>query len=166
MNFMSVNLPYPTSSLADVLSILETVSEPAKIKKIIKDLHSASVEFSDAKSIHDEKLSTIEARLKQISEKESELLALEIKVQGMDERALIEARELKKLSSEIMAQKSDLEALEKIFENLKAEQMVIINSKEVAAVAKFAEADNCKAKAEALIKEYEEKLAKLKAVML
>ena len=59
---MSVNLPYPTSSLVDVLSILELASEPAKLKKIIKELQLASVEFSDVKDKYDSKFQEIEKK--------------------------------------------------------------------------------------------------------
>jgi chromosome segregation ATPase len=166
MNFMSVNLPYPTSSLVDVLSILEVASEPAKLKKIIKELQLASVEFSDAKLAYEAKFQEVEKKSASLDEKEAKILAMELKLKVTKESSIVEASELKKLSSETLAKKAEIEALEKSFESKKNEQFAIIEAKENSLALKFAEAENSKVGASALVKEYQEKLAKLKAVML
>lgn len=165
MNFMSVNLPYPTSSLIDVLSILEAASEPVKLKKIVKELHDASIKFNEAKSSYDEKFSDIEKKILEISAKEEKLAASELKISALKERQAIETAEFKKLSIETLAKKAEVEALEKSFESKRLSQETIFGSKEDSLAQKFAEADNRMVSANALIKEYQEKLAKLKAVM-
>lgn len=166
MNFMSVNLPYPTSSLVDVLSILEAVGEPIKIKKIVKELLEASEKFTEAKNSYHEKGEDLQKKINKLNEKEIKLEASELKLNNLKASSLIEVAALKKLESEILSMKSEIEEMDKSFQSKKAEQIAIITAKENAASLRFNEVDNLKVEANALIKEYQEKLAKLKAVML
>lgn len=163
---MSVNLPYPTSSLVDVLSILEVASEPAKLKKIIKELQLASVEFGDHKLAHDLKISELEKKEVEIDKKISK-----------NEEAKKLAEEAKKAldlsTEEFKAKKAEFVAIEKASkafelknaqdkqncENLLSKGMEDLN-------LKTAELNKAQDKCNLLIQEYNDKLAKLKAVML
>lgn len=166
MNFMSVNLPYPTSSLVDVLSILEAVGEPIKIKKIIKELHHASVEFSEAKLAYESKFSDLEKKELEINKK----LQKNLEAKALAEEA---KKALEVSTEEFKAKKAEFLFIEKESKTIEAKNLKDKNDCELL-LSKGLEDLNLKTnalnksqeKCDLLIQEYNDKLDKLKAVML
>jgi hypothetical protein len=162
---MSVNMPYPVSSLVDILSILEAVGEPIKIKKIIKELHHASAEFSDAKLAHESKFSELEKKELEINKKIQK--NLEAKALAEDAKKALEVS-----TEDFKAKKAEFLALEKESKAIEAKNLKDKNDCEILLSKgledlnlKTNELNKAQGECDLLIQEYNDKLAKLKAVM-
>lgn len=165
MNFMGVNLPYPTASLVDVLSILELAGEPAKIKKLIKELQLASVEFSDVKEKYEAKAQELEKKDEALEKKILKHSACKVDSEEAKKELNDKIEEYKAIDEEFKQKEEALKQFElrnsqekKEYDSILAKGQEEISLKSAALVVAQAECDK-------LIQEYSEKLAKLKAVM-
>lgn len=165
MNFMSVNLPYPTASLVDVLSILELASEPAKLKKIIKELQLASVEFSDMKDKYESKFQEIEKKDEALEKKISKHSHCKTESEEAKKELHDKIEEYKALDEEYKQKEDYLKQFEarNILEKKEYDSILAKGQEEIN--VKTLELNKAQAECDKLIQEYNEKLAKLKAVM-
>ena len=165
MNFMSANLPYPTASLVDVLSILELASEPAKLKKIIKELQLASVEFSDMKDKYESKFQEIEKKDEALEKKISKHSQCKIDSEEAKKELHDKIEEYKALDEEYRQKEEALKQFEARNVLEKKEYDSILSKGQEAINVKTLELNKAQIECDKLIQEYNEKLAKLKAVM-
>lgn len=165
MNFMSANLPYPTASLVDVLSILELVGDHAKSKKIIKELQLASIEFSDAKHSHEIKSSELDKKESEINKKIEKSLSLIVKSEESKKELQDKMEEFKALDLEYKQKEEALKQFETRNSVEKSEYDNILAKGQKEINVKTLELNKAQAECDKLIQEYSEKLAKLKAVM-
>jgi chromosome segregation ATPase len=165
MGMMSANIPYPVSSLVDVLSIMELAHDPAKVKKAVKELQAASIHFQEKKEALDISLEKIDKKQSaidlssvklEVSKKQTEEAINKLCI----ESAKFEAREsaIKAIEKDLEEKSKKLDADKKASERSFQEAMRNTSEKNDSLIAAQAECDK-------LIAEYKEKLSKLKAVI-
>lgn len=164
MKLMNVTLPAPSSSVVDVLAVLELANEPTKLKKIIKELHEASKAYLSEKEAYDDKVAGLE---KHNNENEKKIL----KLNEAKELADKAKASLSEVSKGLEAKKIEVKKLEdelaakiKNFENEKSANASAIELKIKEVEKRELKALELKDASEKLSLEYKEKIEKLKAL--
>lgn len=164
MGMMSASLPASSSTINDVIALLEFAQSPSKLKKSIEDLKNVINTYEKEKV-------EIDLKMAEMDNKQSQLLSfskeLEKKSCEFDEKASVlnvklkelseKEKSLKKLESELSARQKYLEN-ETHLNNLNQQQfLATLNEKEI-------ELAKQKEELEQLRVEFREKVEKLKAV--
>ena len=152
------------SAISELKDLLSFISDPMKMKASLEELDASLERTKQAEKdlfLKEQSISEQANQIKKIKEE------LELKEQAMS----VKAKEISQKEASFGQRESDvargenkLQEKEDSFEKYMAEEIAALESRKSQANEKAEQAEMLKAKSEALIKEFENKISKLKAI--
>lgn len=152
-------------AIAELKNILEIISDPDKLKSVLNELDAEIAQAVKASAELSEKKSSLLKLEQDQAAKAKELSALEESLNDRQKSLSALASEVNSAKDSLSVRENWIAKKEADFAQMADKKRAEIEAKEHAVDNTFAEAVQIKAKAEEMLKAYEDKAAKLKAAM-
>jgi chromosome segregation ATPase len=163
--FGNVISPPPISAVQELKDLLALVSDSKKSGQLLNQMEDALTAAADVVKVQNSNISDLNAKIEALKNKEADLAKRESSISIQVKNANAALADVSGRDSLVAKLEKEHKAKKAAFEDEQAAAASELNIKQKAVAKLQAEASQLKADSEALITEYEAKIAKLKSAI-